>query len=178
MMNGFFELYDAGEVRRYHTMRVVHDQSVGEHSWGVAFIIQWLYEPAPPSGALMCAAINHDLAERRTGDMPATAKWDNPTLAEALIDAEDKYGRETGLPQHKLTPDEDLILHYADMAELVAYCITECRMGNWRMHVIAERGLKRMADMRTSGQAVMRLELRNNMMRLNDLLTEAWRMAQ
>lgn len=139
----FFTVYHSGEVRRFHTMRVVYPISIGEHSWGVALILLWLYTPSSPSAALLHAAILHDVPESATGDIPGHVKWNYPDLAEALAEIERVFhvahGTETGLSQ-----SETAVLRFADLAELVCYSLTEMQMGNRRMKIIVERSLEKL----------------------------------
>jgi len=149
MNSAFWPIYEAGEVRRFHTTRVLHPQSVGEHSWGVAFILQWLCYPLLPSAAVLCAALCHDLPESETGDVPAPAKWRHAKLAEALDVAELDFVSTHGLEYDKLTltTAEMRLLKFADMADLVAYCLIERRMGNTRLNTTAKTGINKMLDL-------------------------------
>jgi 5'-deoxynucleotidase YfbR-like HD superfamily hydrolase len=140
-------LYQAGEVRRFHTMRVLHPQSVGEHSWGVALMLLWLHDDKLPSAQLMRAAIAHDLPEAWTGDIPAPAKWASKDLTDALHDMEKRFELKHGMNGHTLTAEEQDLMSFADMADLVLYCVTEISMGNWRMRNLFGRGMNVLSHM-------------------------------
>jgi 5'-deoxynucleotidase YfbR-like HD superfamily hydrolase len=81
-------LREAFMVRRYHTTgHVSRDETVGHHTANVMAILFYLYDDGPPL-LLLKAALHHDATELATGDIPATAKWAHPGLAEALLKAE------------------------------------------------------------------------------------------
>jgi len=136
-------IYDSGAVTRFHTMRVLHSQTVAEHAWGVATILLWLHAPGVPSATLLRAALLHDMAEVQTGDVPATAKWDSSKLVAALDEAERAFHLEHGTAHidGELTVDEIRLLKFADTAELITYTLAEAHLGNRKMIEVARRGL-------------------------------------
>lgn len=129
---------EAGSVKRYHTVQTHGDQTVAEHSFHVCMILTQIVEN--PSAELLKAALYHDLPEVDTGDMPATTKWRYPKLAEELEIAELDFITRHGLSV-KLHDREWLALKYADMCELVQFCVDQLNLGNRNMLVIANRGL-------------------------------------
>src|SRR5690349_19381109 len=86
-------LRDGGQVRRWHVERMP-EQSVAEHSHGVAVILCFICEP---SALLLKAALFHDLAEKQVGDMPAPIKWDFPHIAQFLDEQSDRVERHLGI---------------------------------------------------------------------------------
>lgn len=121
-------LRDYGHTKRAHCVKTVHTQSVAEHSHGVALFCAQLCG-GQPSAALLLAALYHDLPECVTGDVPATAKWHNEKLADALELAENEFMDDNNL-QIALSSDEQLILKLADLLDLGFYCIDELMYGN------------------------------------------------
>lgn len=115
-------------IKRFHTLPTIGQQSVAEHSFGVAMLVLWLTEDRA-SGNLLRAALYHDLAEQATGDMPATSKWDNPELKWALDRAEDIFNEEHVLSV-QITQAESLCLKWADGLELMCYCLEQRKLGN------------------------------------------------
>ena len=112
-------LLAAGLVRRYHTVPDEgRGQTVAEHSWGVAMLIA-TYHPNP-SVNLLKAALNHDLSESITGDLPATVKWKHPGLTEIVRDIEHDIRVEHGW-EVELTLEEQYWLRACDMLELYLY---------------------------------------------------------
>ena len=136
-MKKFRNMYDAGAIHRFHTMRTVRDQSVGEHSWGVAVILTKICLPSP---VLLTAALYHDMAEVHTGDVPATAKWVHNSLKKALELAEYHFESLHGIVID-LSDEERKLLKWADMFELCLYSQVEIDMGNSLMYKPLEHGM-------------------------------------
>lgn len=126
--NTVYDLRRAAMTRRCHTVPTVMTQTVGEHSYHVAMLVLEL-TAGKASGNLMKAALFHDLAETSTGDVPANTKWRSPLLKQKLEVMEDIFNRRHGLTV-ELTPNEELILKWADSLELGFYCVDELNFGN------------------------------------------------
>jgi hypothetical protein len=131
MMKSLHTLFEAYAVKRYHTMRALREQTVGEHSAGVAALVIML-EPNART-ALLRAALLHDTEELETGDMPAPTKWKHPDLAKELdratgcfYDANPSLDPRLG----ELTPHERRVLVFCDMLDGAMWCHAEVRMGN------------------------------------------------
>lgn len=121
-------LRTAGAVKRMHTIRM-RGQTLAEHSWGVIMLI--LAVDPLASGSLLAAAAVHDLPEFRTGDTPATAKWDYPELEQILRSIEQKWYAEYDLDYlNNLSEEERKLLKWADRAELAWQCLEELKSGN------------------------------------------------
>lgn len=136
------DFHDAGSaVTRMHTMRVLQRQNIAEHSWGVAMILRYLYAPALPSSAVLCAALLHDVPESYTGDAPANVKWNNPVVTAEYDRMERTYwaDHEADVPTECLTEDERTLLKLADSADLLMYALREIHMGNTALSIVALR---------------------------------------
>jgi hypothetical protein len=87
----------AGEVQRYHTWKMHHRQTVGEHTWQVMRIYWQIWGPLPPE--LSTYFIWHDAGELACGDVPFPVKANNPLLKETMdrleYDAVQHMGGET-----------------------------------------------------------------------------------
>lgn len=127
-------------VRRYHTLNILVEETVGHHSANVAMLCDLLANHQP-SANLLKAALYHDLAEQYTGDIPATAKWQWPMLKDCLEIIENSQ-----LPTIVLTELEQRILKQADMLDLCYKCDEELRMGNTNVLPIFHRGIKWLAE--------------------------------
>lgn len=142
-MNWINMTRSGGEVTRFHTCRVVGEQTVATHSFGVANLCVWLtYGKA--SGTLLRAALEHDLPEQATGDLPAPFKWENPRV-KALVDGrEETFIHDYGLvdPDNDLSPYERWVLKWADMLELVLFCTEQQTLGNRSLDEIKARGIE------------------------------------
>jgi 5'-deoxynucleotidase YfbR-like HD superfamily hydrolase len=130
---------NAGAVKRYHATRTLRQQTNAEHSGGVAGLV--LCVCPNPSAALLTAAIMHDVPELKTGDLPATIKWENPQLNAMIGDIEAKFIEEYQLPQGMLNDDEVKLLKFCDYAELVFWCLEEVGLGNGFIWPIVHRGI-------------------------------------
>lgn len=126
-------LYDTGLVRRFHTLADYSggaQQSVAEHSWGVALILNelCLRHQYPLNARLVVAALVHDAEEAYVGDMPAPTKWRFPALAKAMNVAEAAVRSELAIDVW-LSEDDHSLLKWADGLELYAYAQRRARDG-------------------------------------------------
>lgn len=128
---------NGGETRRFHGWPVLRQQTVAEHSFQVAMILQVLYGQEEPgiSGMLLIAALTDDLAEWVTGDPPspftkamevkmpgfrAIRKGiENTVLSKAAMDF-----------AQFLSKEEQRKIKFADYIDGAMYCIRERAMGN------------------------------------------------
>jgi 5'-deoxynucleotidase YfbR-like HD superfamily hydrolase len=126
----FVERFDAvrggGGVRRYHTYRVLCEDTVASHSWGVATIVDQLYNGRAPAHMLR-AALYHDVAEAQFGDIPSPAKrlMDRPVLDKM----EHAFLHERKLAV-EVTAFEKWILKIADIIDGLCFCMEEIVRGN------------------------------------------------
>ena len=139
------KLRQAGQVRRFHTVPTIGHQTVAEHSFNLCLVLLDLFNGAV-SANLLKAAMYHDLPEVETGDIPATLKWKSKEIAGSLKIIEQAFERIYNL-EVELTEDEQRALKWADMYELVLYCLDQLNMGNRNMLVIAERGLEYLCEL-------------------------------
>jgi len=114
-------------IQRLHTMPSQYRQSVGEHTFSMALIVMFIHPNA--SAALLRAALKHDMAEAFTGDVPSPAKWHFPAIEDALKDAENKIHHRFEIHED-LTVHERNILKFADICELLMFCLEEAQGGN------------------------------------------------
>ena len=122
---------DGGFVKRYHTQHTIHQQTVGHHSFNVAWICEFITAGAASRNLLM-AALQHDIAEFHVGDVPAPTKR-RVTEVKELFDAiENEVLIEHGHPDYvsMLTDEEKAILKVADCLEGMLFCLRELKMGN------------------------------------------------
>lgn len=131
-----------GGVKRYHTRPLIGEQTVAAHSWGVACICMRLSGGQENRDVLYLyeAALLHDVAEYDTGDIPATAKWESPTLKAALEDLERAVESRIGISTDKLEPWSLWALKFADMLELLWFCVEQRRLGNVALDHVWENG--------------------------------------
>lgn len=128
--------YRASGIRRFHTLPMLFQDSVGQHSGGVAFLVMYLMEGVFPKEEIyryMCAALVHDLAEFKTGDIPSPTK--NALGRADLSVMERTYVVESdpaGALRHAFSDAEigDGFLSLADALDGLVRCALEMRAGN------------------------------------------------
>jgi len=134
----FEMMRNAARTRRCHTQMVLHQQTIGEHTFSALAILDIV---APDcSKTAWRALLYHDMPEAQTGDMPAPAKWENPRLENALRMVEARIFRELDL-YFDLTIDEKRLVKYVDLMDLTWFTIEEVEMGNQRIVSMARRAL-------------------------------------
>ena len=81
------------------------------------------------------------MAESITGDVPATAKWENEHLDTELSIVEKKFNQSHDI-DFKLTADEHNLMSAADKMELVLFCTEQIMLGNSTMRAVRDRGVE------------------------------------
>jgi 5'-deoxynucleotidase YfbR-like HD superfamily hydrolase len=148
-VNELLNVLDGGEVKRYHTLATIGEQTVGSHSWGVAVILNWL-DPHISKHAIL-KALTHDVAEKQTGDMPAPTKWNNKDLALELALVEKKIEQDLGV-DYDLTPQEQELFKQSDLFELLWYCVNQRSLGNTNVNVVFSNGVEKLVDMKLNAK--------------------------
>ena len=144
-----------GQVKRFHTEATIGQETVAEHSFGVAMICHYLKER--PSARLINAALFHDLAEQVTGDIPAPTKWKHPLFSAFLGGIEEDFDETYELKRESLTEEEAIILKNADSLQCMWYCIEQRKLGNKNMDIIFNRLCTNMIDLQKTTPKAMRL---------------------
>lgn len=123
-------------VRRYHIHAPILNQNVGEHTYGVMCYV-WLLSrmrgQTRPSAALLTAALFHDTAEYKTGDIPAPTKRGSLEIKRFFDNFEAKVLSDLGIEYPELTAAEEHMLKLADTLEGLVYCQREVKAGNHLM---------------------------------------------
>lgn len=123
-------------VQRYHTTPTLRPQSVGDHSFGVAMLASLIAMPTiGVSVPLLMAALTHDMAEVRYGDVPSPAKRaveaKLPGFRALYGQLEQEYLKEREMDwEAMLSADEKAVLKCADYLDGMMYCIQERLLGN------------------------------------------------
>lgn len=126
-----------GLVTRYHTKNTIQPNTVGHHSFGVAWMI-YILTDGTPSVNLVYAALSHDLAEQVTGDISSPTKRRFPKLAEMIQLMEDETLEAHGL-FFQLTDAEARVLKIADCLDGMLYCVSEFELGNYSIMEVYNR---------------------------------------
>lgn len=136
-------IINGGETKRFHTVPVLREQCVDAHSFHVAMLVSMIALDAPQEEQngltvpLLMAALTHDLAEHKFGDMPAPTKRaigeevGVPEFRKLYGEMELRSLNAVGLDwEHMLTPTQLRWLKLADAMQGALYCIRERLMGN------------------------------------------------
>lgn len=122
-------IYKGAKTKRYHAADTLTSQTVGEHSFGVAWLVVLLCPQARKE--LILAAMAHDLAEHLVGDVSSPTKRKYPALKTLVDDAEAELLKSHSLDfETQLTKDEMRILKLADNMDGMMFCIRERKMGS------------------------------------------------
>lgn len=119
----------AGVIKRWHTIPTHGEQTVADHTYRVVQILRFL-EPCPTM-QLLRAALDHDVAEAETGDIPYNKKTADAVALEKEV-----------LKRYKIQPTiteyEQRMLKAADLLEMGYYAVVQMNMGNEPfIHVLA-----------------------------------------
>lgn len=120
-------LFDGSAVKRFHTVPTVTENTVGQHSHGVAMFCM-LLEDGKPSAALLMKALTHDLAEQYTGDVPSPAKR-ALGIRKEFGEVEEQLLATVDF-SIEVTPHEEVVLKLADCADGMLFCARERMYGN------------------------------------------------
>lgn len=120
-------LMKGAETRRFHTVRTITDNTVAEHSWGVAALV-WVLTRGQCSAAMMMAALTHDIAEHFVGDVPSPTK--RALQISASLSAIEDTVLATAEFVFELTAEEQRLLKLADCLDGMLFCVRERQLGN------------------------------------------------
>lgn len=133
---------EGGSVVRYHTRTGIKPDTDAHHSHGVAMLCSIIAGTGDDgktlaSVNLIMAALTHDLAEQKVGDVSAPAKRSMAGVSELLDKYETAELQRYNLDyaQH-LTPTERLTLKMADCFDGMMYCCREAALGNRNVRLI------------------------------------------
>lgn len=129
----------ASYVERLHTVPTIGNQNIGHHSFGVAMLCRDITNHEA-SAALIMAALDHDLPEVETGDIPAPVKWSSPVVSAGLTALENQFLLDHAhAMDYELTDDEARVLKIADTLELALFCLDQLQLGNQRVVPVLAR---------------------------------------
>lgn len=139
----------AGDVKRYHTEKVLQGQTTAHHCWNVVRLVLVIFPDA--SRNLILEALFHDLGEGFAGDTPGPAKWASPDLAKAVNDLEEETRLGMVLPwsvvpELILVPQEAAVLSVADLLDAWEHAMTEVSLGNTYMRIVIQRCVPVLAE--------------------------------
>ncbi len=79
--------------------------------------------------AFISAIIDHDVAEYKTGDIPANLKWRNKALKTEYEKVKKKIESDLAI-SHRLTKKEQQALEFCDRLEHMIFCLEQRHLGN------------------------------------------------
>ncbi len=122
-------VWQYGRVKRCHAMAIIGEQTVADHSWGVAVTVYKIAEECLTLD-LVAKALLHDVAEGVLGDVPAPAKWKWKDLDKLLEKLEAVVEDELEIGDIPLSKKDLQILKWADGFELYRFCLHQRDLGN------------------------------------------------
>lgn len=149
-------------VSRYHTCDLLKPETVGHHSHGVALLCL-LIDPEC-SLDLIKAALLHDMAEQRTGDIPSPAKRDLGIGGDLEV-LEHRILAESGFHFPELSEQEKLTLKLADIAHGALKCAREVNMGNSTMRIVYDRFMMYAGQLRKNTRATVMFDTIRSMVK-------------
>jgi len=115
-------------IRRYHTVPITGEQTVGHHAYNVVQILRHITNDMLSTN-LLKAALDHDVLEYFTGDIPHPTKKNFPDLALALDEVEEMLEFEMGI-DYELEDVEVQLLRWADTLEAGIFGKYQMELGN------------------------------------------------
>jgi len=120
---------EAGAVKRWHVIPHHGVDTVGHHSYNAVNLLLCLNPEA--SRALIIYMLEHDVPERWTGDIPASAKSMFQVIGLGVTQAEDILRDEMDLVDPtSLTKEERQWARAIDALEAMLWCHEQLAMGN------------------------------------------------
>lgn len=136
------------EIKRYHTWRTHHVQSVGEHSVQIMRILLTVWPACPRR--LLIHAVTHDMGEMG-GDIAYPFKKKFPPL-KIEMDKVENFVKQSmsqssvGSPEEvRLSPHEKKVFKLCEHIEMWEFGLCEMNMGNRYGELIADRMMKEIA---------------------------------
>lgn len=127
-----------GEVKRFHTIRTIQEETVGHHSFLVANLAFLLSPPLRSKEHLLTAALWHDLAEQVLGDIPGNAKKIFKAFEEVAALEEEMLESYDLAAEVMLSAEERRLLKLADSLAGFIFCTREAQLGNTQIHPIRD----------------------------------------
>lgn len=119
---------DGAHTIRYHTVPRIEQERVGQHSFGVGWLL-WLLTNGTVSAALLMHAKAHDVPEWQYGDIPSPTKA-ALGIREVVAAHEASLLQGVGIVLPPLSVAEEQLLRLADVMDGMLSCVRERAMGN------------------------------------------------
>lgn len=125
-------------TKRFHGFHLLMENPVGHHSFNVLTILTCCVPEELLCTPLLLAAVQHDLPECITGDLPAPFKRKVPGLRAAIEAEEVALLEQHGLKDWEgcLNVNERRWLKLSDSLDGAMHCLEERRLGNTTLDAI------------------------------------------
>lgn len=151
VMNTVTFLRRSANVTRYHTEEMLRPQTVGQHSYGVAWLC-YVISGGDPSRDLLLAALAHDAAEHSLGDIPSPTKR-ALGIRERVDALESTAMSNHGVRMPVLVPEDALTLKLADALDGVLHCLRERELGNVTIRQVFVNFVNYVSELKPNGRA-------------------------
>lgn len=140
------KILQSGSVMRYHNTMIDRKQTLDQHSWEVAIILDYIYPEA--SKELLIYALVHDAPELYSGDVPAPAKRDVPGLKDLMDMVEKNYAKNAlKLAENGFSEKDLLAVKYADILSGIWFTFNRMKAGDTKAEPIYETFIVYMLDL-------------------------------
>ena len=158
------QIYPLSYIIRYSNIPRIKDESVAEHSFYVAAIVQKLYDKYEFNlGSALNMAISHDMIEVYVNDIPHLIKQRHPDLTKLLKDIEKRESEnfpscvEEGIRRLQSESYETLIVQMADAIQCNQYASNEISLGNsGYMQKVVDHSVERVMILEEECKAMLR----------------------
>ena len=122
-------------VRRFHTVPILIEETVGHHSCNLATLL-WTLTNGEVRKELLLGAVMHDVPEHITGDIPSPMKR---MVSGLLNEVEAVVFQDIGFNVEDLSTEENLLFRIADVLDLMFKVREELSLGNRPVQEIFDR---------------------------------------
>lgn len=146
----------ANNVKRFHTVERIREETVGHHSANVGAIL--LYLNPKVSRSALIYVLMHDWPELDTGDIPAPTKWASELLENEILFMEEKFWRDRlGTYPPAMTMEELMLVKAADMLDLVMSSMEEMHRGNQYAEELVNNGMNYLRGMNLPTETIHKI---------------------
>lgn len=132
---------EAGIIKRYHQVRIIHPETVAEHSFNLVNLMIMLTEGKVSRNCIINGLL-HDMGEWAVGDIPSNIKRLLSKEAKDLIATKEEEAIAKVQPSVAMlacTDDERHLIDLCDKLDGLLKCTEELKMGNQHIIPVGER---------------------------------------
>ena len=158
------QIYPLSYIIRYSNVPRIKDESVAEHSFYVAAIVQKLYDKYDfDLSVALNMAISHDMIEVYINDIPHLIKQRHPELTSLLKGIEEKEAENfpkcvhAGIKRLQKSSPETFMVKMADAIQCNQYASNEISLGNsGYMQQVVDHSVERVEALEEECQSFLR----------------------